>query len=230
MFTLSQVWRKYLGLSPTRRQGRRSTARPWLEVLEDRAVLSAVTATPAPPATTSGHSANSSPTSNAVVLASQTPAQITLENGVTTAFFLAPASLNGAINYSPSTNAGLVQNQSAQSASYFAPTVFPFFAVRYVLGSGVVSPGVPFGFTGRIAFSNTGTPERTANGVGALAPNSGVTPTGLYLTSGGGDNGLIGPPPRPAPAAALPGGMSLLDDFPDTAPPEPALVNLVPTP
>jgi hypothetical protein len=222
MFTLSQEWRRRLGVSPSKRQGSRSsTTRPWLEVLEDRAVPSTVTT---PPASTGGPTGNSAPTSNALLLAPQTPAQTTVQQGVGAIFFTPPAALRNATNLSPST-AGLGQNQSGQSGLSPAPDVFPFFPTNDVLGTGVASPGVPFGFTGRIAFSNTGTPERTANGVGALAPNSGVTPTGLYLTSGGGDNGMIGPPPRPAPAPALP-GMALLEDLPLLTPTEEALLSL----
>jgi hypothetical protein len=69
------------------------------------------------------------------------------------------------------------------------------------LSGGLLSPGVPTGFTGRIVFANTGTPQRVANGGGDFSPAAGVVPTGLYL-NGGGDNSPTIQPVRPAPAAS----------------------------
>ena len=73
-----------------------------------------------------------------------------------------------------------------------------------MLPGGLPSPGAPTGFTGRIVFANTGTPQRVANGTGDFSPAAGFVPTGLYLNGGGGDNAPVVQPVRPAAPPALP--------------------------
>jgi hypothetical protein len=102
------------------------------------------------------------------------------------------------------TPAASAQNQPGQPAN---GVLFSFTSTNLMQPGGLLSPGVSTGFTGRIVFANTGTPQRVANGAGEFSPAGGVVPTGLYLTGGGGEAPPF-QPARPAPSPAplpLPG-------------------------
>jgi hypothetical protein len=233
MFTLSaEVWRR--SGRPSRRPEvarRPYHVRPNLEALEDRNLLAASPTNPAAAATTAlVGSASSGPTTN--TQATQTTTTVPAANNGTLLTSVGSPTTNGTVTTpgQSSLNLGsqflndltptgstppLGQIQSALTGSSL-PLTFP---VNSLLPGGQPSPGVPFGFAGRIVFANTGTPERTGQGSGEFSPAAGVVPTGLYLGSGGGDLEAATTQPRrpnPVPMPGLPGrGVGLLETDPD---------------
>jgi hypothetical protein len=250
MFTLSAaVWRR--SGRPSRRPEvarRPHHVRPNLEALEDRNLLAASPTNPAAAATPalvgsanpgSTNTPATQPTSSVSAANNGTPATRTTTvpaaNNGTLLTSVGSPTTNGTVTTpgQSSLNLGsqflndltptgstppLGQIQSALTGSN-VPLTFP---VNSLLPGGQLSPGVPFGFAGRIVFANTGTPERTGQGYGEFSPAAGVVPTGLYLGSGGGDLEAATTQPRrpnPVPMPGLPGrGVGLLETDPDGGP------------
>jgi hypothetical protein len=82
------------------------------------------------------------------------------------------------------------------------PALFPFATADTTVPTTTSpSPGVPYGFPGRVVLPGTGVTERSAGPSGPLEQ----TP-GQYLSGGGGNNGLLLPENAPAPPPPPPSG------------------------
>jgi hypothetical protein len=185
-------------------------------------VIAAPTAAPAAPATNTPAIAPQTGTQGA--------AQASIPASIPGFFTTRAALVTGTV---PTASTSAAPNQPGQTGN---SVLFSFTTTNSVLPSGLPSPGAATGFTGRIVFANTGTPQRGAYGAGDFSPASGVVPTGLYLNSGGGENAPAPPPVKPAPLpppVPLPGtflpGPAGVDDVSDQAAADEALSTFLET-